>query len=133
MKFSLVALFTFLFGACQPVSDGMTVIPVDEFAQFITQSEVQLLDVRTPEEFEAGHIADAVMIDYRTDPEGFVQKAEAQLKKGRPVALYCRSGKRSHDAAELLHKAGFQQLVELKGGILAWQEAGKEVKTDKSN
>ena len=133
MKFSLVALFTFLFGACQPASDGMTVIPVDEFAQFITQAEVQLLDVRTPEEFEAGHIADAVMIDYRTDSVGFVGKAEALLKKDRPVALYCRGGRRSHSAAELMHKVGFQQLVELEGGTMAWQKAGKELKTDKAN
>lgn len=125
MKFSIVAFFTLLFGACQPTTDGMSVVSVDEFAQFITQPDVQLLDVRTPEEFEAGHIEGAVMIDYRTDPEGFLEKAEAQLQKDKPVALYCRSGKRSHSAAELMHKAGFQQLVELKGGILAWQEAGK--------
>ena len=125
MKFSLVALFTLLFGACQPATDGMSVVPVDEFAQFITQPDVQLLDVRTPEEFEAGHIEGAIMIDYRTDPDGFLAKAEAQLQKDKPVALYCRSGKRSHSAAELMHKAGFQQLVELQGGILDWQEAGK--------
>ena len=127
MKLFIVALFTFLFGACQPAPEGMSVVPADEFEKFITQADVQLLDVRTPEEFEAGHIAGAVLIDYRTDPEGFVQKAEAQLKKDRPVALYCRSGKRSHDAAKLLYQAGFQQLVELQGGILAWQEAGKDV------
>lgn len=125
MKFSIVAFFSFLFGACQPAIEGMSVVPVDEFAQFITQSDVQLLDVRTPEEFEAGHIEGAVLIDYRTDPDGFLEKAEAQLQKDKPVALYCRSGKRSHSAAELMHKAGFKQLVELDGGILAWQEAGK--------
>ena len=84
-----------------------------------------MLDVRTPEEFEAGHLAGAVMIDFRA--EGFVEKAETQLKKDLPVALYCRSGKRSHSAAELLNKAGFKELTELEGGILAWQEAGKEV------
>ena len=125
MKFSIVALFTLLFGACQPTNDGMSVVSVDEFAQFITQPDVQLLDVRTPEEFEAGHIEGAVMIDYRTDPDGFLEKAEAQLQKDKPVALYCRSGKRSHLAAEMMLKAGFTQLVELEGGFLAWQEAGR--------
>ena len=118
-------LYFFLFGACQPTAEGMRVIPVDEFAQYITESGVQLLDVRTPEEFEAGHLAGAIMIDFRAD--GFVEKAKTQLKKDKPIALYCRSGKRSHSAAELLLKAGFIELVELEGGILAWQEAGKEV------
>ncbi|MBO7417917.1 MAG: rhodanese-like domain-containing protein [Bacteroidaceae bacterium] len=128
MRFSIVALFAFLFGSCQPSTDGMSVVPSDEFAQFITKAGVQLLDVRTPSEFEEGHIEGAIMIDYRTDPDGFLQKAEAQLQKDRPVALYCRGGRRSHSAAEILFKAGFKQLVELEGGILAWQEAGKPLK-----
>lgn len=125
MKLFIITLFSFLFGACQPTAEGMRIVPVDEFAQYITESGVQLLDVRTPEEFESGHLAGAIMIDFRA--EGFVEKAKAQLKKDQPVALYCRSGKRSHSAAELLLKAGFKELVELDGGILAWQEAGKEV------
>lgn len=124
MKFTLIVLLSLLFGACQP-SDFVKTIPAEEFAQYITEEGVQLLDVRTPEEFEEGHIEGAVMIDYRTDPEGFVQKAEAQLQKDKPVALYCRGGRRSHMAAELLHKAGFKELVELQGGIQAWQEAEK--------
>ncbi len=124
MKFTLIAFLSLLLGACQP-SDIVKTIHAEEFAQYITEEGVQLLDVRTPEEFEAGHIEGAVLIDYRTDPEGFVQKAEAQLQKDKPVALYCRGGKRSHSAAELMHKAGFKQLVELDGGIQAWQEAGK--------
>lgn len=122
MKLSIVAFLSFLFGACQP-TDGIKTVSVEEFAQFITQPDVQILDVRTPEEFEAGHIQGAVMIDYRTDPDGFLAKAEAQLQKDKPVALYCRSGKRSHSAAEMMVKAGFTQLVELDGGILAWQAA----------
>lgn len=125
MKFSIIAFLSLLFGACQPTTDGMRVVSVDEFAQFITQPDVQLLDVRTPEEFEAGHIDGAMLIDYRTDPDAFLQQAEAKLQKDKPVALYCRSGKRSHSAAEMMLKAGFTQLVELEGGILAWQEAGR--------
>jgi len=118
----LATLLAFLFGSCQP-TDGIKTVSVEEFAQFITQPDVQILDVRTPEEFEAGHIQGAVMIDYRTDPDGFLANAEAQLQKDKPVALYCRSGKRSHSAAEILVKNGFKQVVELEGGILAWQAA----------
>lgn len=127
MKLSIVAFLSFLFGACQPATEGMSVIPSKEFAEFITHTDVQILDVRTPEEFEAGHIQGAVMIDYRTDPDGFLANAEAQLQKDKPVALYCRSGKRSHSAAEILVKNGFKQVVELEGGILAWQAANYPV------
>ena len=125
MRFSIIALFSLLFGACQS-SDFVKTLTVEEFAQYITQEGVQLLDVRTPEEYAEGHLDGAVMIDYKAD--GFVEKAEAQLQKDKPVALYCRGGRRSHLAAELLHKAGFQQLVELGGGITAWNEAGQPVK-----
>ncbi len=132
MKLSILAFFAFLFSTCQPAGDGMSVIPVDEFEKLLADTDAQLLDVRTPEEFEAGHIQGALLVDYRTDPEGFVQKVEAQLDKDVPVALYCRSGKRSHDAALLLQKAGYKQLIELQGGILAWQEAGKDIEVKKT-
>lgn len=129
MKFSIIAFFSFLFGACQPVAEGVRVIPVKEFAEFIMQTDVQILDVRTLEEFETGHIHGAMMIDYRTDPNGFLEKAEALLQKDKPVALYCRSGKRSHAAAEVMLKKGFKQIVELDGGIIAWQEAEMRIET----
>ena len=125
MKFTLIAFFSLLFGACQH-TDFVKTIPAEEFAQYITEEGVQLLDVRTPEEYAEGHLEGAVLVDFKAD--GFVEKAEAQLQKDKPVALYCRGGRRSHSAAELLYKAGFQQLVELQGGITAWNEAGKPVK-----
>ena len=105
MKSLILSFLAFLFGSCQPSTQDISVISVDEFAQYITQPDVQLLDVRTPEELEAGHLEGSVMIDYRTDPDGFVKKVEAQLKKEQPVALYCRSGKRSHSAAEQIGRA----------------------------
>ena len=130
MKFSIVAFFSFLFGACQPATEGLRVIPAKEFAEFIMQTDVQILDVRTLEEFDAGHIHGAMMIDYRTDPDGFLVRAEALLQKDKPVALYCRSGMRSHAAAELMLKNGFKRIVELDGGIIAWQEAEMRIDTE---
>ena len=55
---------------------------------------------------------------------------EALLQKDKPVALYCRSGKRSHAAAELMLKNGFKRIVELDGGIIAWQEAEMRIDTE---
>ncbi|MDE6272129.1 MAG: rhodanese-like domain-containing protein [Muribaculaceae bacterium] len=97
---------------------------VDEFAEFIAMAGVQLLDVRTPEEFAEGHIQGAVNIDIY-DPD-FLRKAETALDKSRPVAVYCRSGRRSEEAAGMLFREGYN-VVNLEGGILAWIEWGRPI------
>ena len=86
-----------------------------------------ILDVRKADEFTEGHIAGAVLIDqFQSD---FVELAQAKLPKDKTIAIYCRSGRRSANAAGKLADAGFK-CVNLKGGIIAWKEAGKPVTTD---
>jgi rhodanese-related sulfurtransferase len=77
-----------------------------------------LLDVRTIEEFESGHIAGAANISH-TD----VAARLAEIPKDKPVVVYCRSGNRSAQAAQVLRDAGYTQVYDL-GGIIAWQEDG---------
>ena len=116
MAFSLLGLFS-----CR----GQNNLTVNEFeAMFARDSTAQLLDVRTPEEFAEGHIGEAMNIDWKAD--GFAEKAQAQLATERPVMVYCRSGRRSAEAAAVLEKLGFKT-YNLKGGILAWIDAGKQV------
>ena len=95
---------------------------VDEFAQLIRQAQVQLLDVRTAKEFDEGHISGATMLDMQC--KGFEQQAQHLLDPSRPVAVYCRSGKRSAIAAGKLADLGFK-VTNLKGGIMAWLDAKK--------
>ena len=95
---------------------------VDEFQNFIADANVQLLDVRTPEEFSDGHIAGAKLVD--VNDSTFVEQAMAILDKQRPVAVYCRSGRRSARAASLLTNQGYK-VTNLGGGVIAWQDAGK--------
>jgi rhodanese-related sulfurtransferase len=95
---------------------------VEEFQNFIAEPKVQLLDVRTPEEFSEGHIAGARLVD--VNDSTFVEQAMGILDKQRPVAVYCRSGRRSARAASLLANKGFQ-VTNLDGGVLAWGDAGK--------
>lgn len=97
-------------------------VDVDGFQTFIAAPEVQLLDVRTPDEYAEGHIAGAVLVD--VNESDFEDKAVAVLDASRPVAVYCRSGRRSARAANLLSGQGCQ-VTNLAGGILAWQDAGK--------
>ena len=92
---------------------------VERFAEYLTNDSVQLLDVRTPEEYAEGHIAGSRNINvFDSD---FLDEAEKTLDKSKPVAVYCRSGKRSADAARELSDIGFN-VVNLEGGILAWKE-----------
>ena len=97
-------------------------VNVDEFQELIADANVQLLDVRTRDEFDEGHIAGAIMVD--VNESNFVEQAMAVLDKQRPVAVYCRSGRRSARAASQLTEQGYT-VTNLGGGVMAWQDAGK--------
>ena len=100
---------------------------VQGFSELITDSNVVVLDVRTASEYAEGHIAGAVVIDQ--GQSDFLEKAKSVLPTDKKIAVYCRSGRRSANAAGRLAAEGYQ-CVNLKGGILAWKEAGKAVTTD---
>ncbi len=81
--------------------------------------KVQLVDVRRPEEYAAGHIDSAIIINVLE--ADFLKKAKSLLDRSKPVAVYCRSGRRSKDAAQQLAKEGFT-VYELDSGFLGWNE-----------
>lgn len=99
------------------------VAKVDEL---IKSGKYTVIDVRTKEEYDAGHIKGALNIDYYNDD--FEEKVEAQLTdKKKPYILYCRSGMRSLYSAQILEDLGYTDVTNMKGGFLAWQSAGKPV------
>ena len=87
-------------------------------------SGAQLLDVRTKEEWDEGHLKGATLVT--VTEEGFLAKAKAALDPKKAVVVYCRSGGRSATATEQLRTAGFT-VYDLDGGITAWKAAGKPV------
>ena len=89
------------------------------FADSIDNPGVQLLDVRTPDEFAAGNIPGSVNIDVLTGHFG--ETAATMLDKAYTVAVYCRSGNRSKNAAKTLSMMGYN-VVELDGGYNDWVE-----------
>jgi len=101
---------------------------VKEFGELIKRNNVLLLDVRTASEFAESHIADAVNID--VNGNDFIKKALERLDKQFTIAVYCRSGRRSANAANQLAKEGFK-VVNLTGGINAWTDAQMPVSTQK--
>ncbi|MBQ8224024.1 MAG: rhodanese-like domain-containing protein [Bacteroides sp.] len=123
---SLLALAFPFFCSCQQQKADFQSLPVENFSDLIANPEVQLLDVRTVAEYSEGHILGSININV-LDEANFLPMAEEMLQKDKPVALYCRSGKRSKKAAEILSKKGFK-VTELDSGINGWRSAGKEIK-----
>lgn len=99
-------------------------VDVSTFAKQLQQDSTFLLDVRTEKEYEEGHLKGSVCID--VTQANFLAKAEKQLPKDKTIALYCRSGRRSKKAAELLANAGYR-VVELSTGFLGWQSCGMPI------
>lgn len=99
-------------------------VGVEEFQTLIVDQSVQLLDVRSQEEFDEGHIARAILVD--VNDTAFVEKAMAVLDPQRQVAVYCRSGRRSARAANQLAAQGMK-VTNLDGGVIAWQDSGKSL------
>lgn len=99
---------------------------VKTFAELIDNPEVQLLDVRTAEEYSEGHIERAFNVDVKQST--FMEMAKKRLDTGKRVAVYCRSGRRSADAANQLVAEGYQ-VTNLLGGILAWEKEKMPVTT----
>lgn len=83
-----------------------------------------VLDVRTPEEYASGHVPGAVNI-----PHDQVASRLEEVPKERPVVLYCRSGRRSGLAAEVLSGSGYQRVQLLEGDMPAWIERGRPVES----
>ena len=100
---------------------------VKGFAVLMNDPNVVVLDVRSAEEFKEGHIEGSLNIDQA--PDNFIEKAKAALPIDKTIAVYCRSGRRSANAAGKLAAEGYK-CVNLKGGILAWKEAKMPVTTD---
>lgn len=120
----IMGIFAMLFGSCQSSQKIETVDSATFKERISGASEVQLLDVRTAEEFAEGHLESAINIDVQGP--SFTKKVSEQLDKSQPIYLYCRSGKRSMMAAKGLEKEGYS-IVNLKDGILGWLDAGYPV------
>lgn len=108
-------MFDFLFG--KKTKTNVQVLNPQDFAAKLKERKGVLIDVRSPQEFRAGHIKKAVNIDFRSPnfTSGF-----SKYKKDQPIFLYCRSGMRSMLGGRKLSKLGYTEIYDLKGGYLNW-------------
>lgn len=120
MKKQITSLFLFLFVSVVVAQENDTIKILDKaaFKSAIETNMVQLIDVRTPDEYKNGYIAYALNIDFLN--LDYFSKAIKELDKEKPVYLYCHSGGRSHKAALLMEEMGFKEIYDLKGGYSEW-------------
>ena len=121
-KFILILLSALMFTGCAAVSNNQAnnyrQITMDEAVAMMEQeSDYIILDVRRPDEFAAGHIPGAINVPNETI--GTVEISELP-DKNQLIMVYCRSGRRSKEAAGKLVKLGYTNIVEF-GGILDWE------------
>ena len=88
--------------------------------------DLVVLDVRTPEEFAAGVLPGAILIDINNP--SFTSEV-SELDPERPYLVYCRSGNRSAAAVEIMQDLGFTEIYELEDGIQAWVGSGRQLTT----
>ncbi|WP_027138557.1 rhodanese-like domain-containing protein [Gaetbulibacter saemankumensis] len=86
--------------------------------------KAQIIDVRTPEEYQAGHLMHAINIDFYS--KSFSEDIK-KLDVEKPVFIYCKSGRRSRSSTEQFKAAGFDKIYNLEGGYLGWIEQGHKI------
>jgi rhodanese-related sulfurtransferase len=120
MKLILLLSFcSIFFYACY--SQSNTSLPPSEFKNEISQTDIQILDVRTAGEYQSGHIEHSLLADWNNRGQ-FMDRIKYVDKK-KPVYVYCLSGGRSAAAAKWMRENGYSPVYELQGGINAWKIA----------
>ena len=126
MRLRIMGILTMLCSliGCNAQSEGFKSLSVEEYAKTIEDTTIVRLDVRTAEEYADGHIENILNIDVLKDD--FQEKALRILPKDKTIAVNCRSGKRSKNAAKILVKNGYK-VIELDEGYNGWVSKGMPV------
>ncbi|MFZ4058296.1 MAG: thioredoxin domain-containing protein [Ferruginibacter sp.] len=124
MKYIFILMLSVALASCSAQEN--TSLTADEFEQQIKANpNAQILDVRTPGEFNSGHLKNALLADWRNKKE--FNRRISFIDKDKPVLVYCLSGGRSAAAAEMMRAAGYKTVYELDGGLNAWRGKDKLV------
>lgn len=118
-RFLLFFIFvSCIFSGCSDKTEGeINLVTAEEMQAIMEMEDVHLVDVRSAKERENGFIKSSQNIDFNSPTfEADIEK----LDKSKPVILYCRSGRRSAECAEILIDAGFVKVYDLKGGMTQW-------------
>lgn len=110
--FGAILLLLFITGCS---ASSYTDVSVDEAKEMIDNGEVEVIDVRTPEEFAAGHIPGAKLV-----PLQVLESMQSELNKEQKYVVVCRSGNRSTEASGILAENSFKNIYNMTGGMNEW-------------
>ncbi|XP_033494138.2 thiosulfate:glutathione sulfurtransferase [Epinephelus lanceolatus] len=128
---SALRAFTTSGPKCGEAPDNGLVVTYSQLKSMLSNRDIQLFDVRNPDEFQAGRIPDAVNIpldnleeSLKLSPERFQRMFEVKApgKDDDNIVFHCRSGKRSLTALDIAHRLGFSRARHYKGGYIDWEE-----------
>tara|TARA_Y200000002_G_scaffold83831_1_gene66544 strand:+ start:368 stop:757 length:390 start_codon:yes stop_codon:yes gene_type:complete len=120
----ILFFFLLLIYSCQ-IFESTKINEISDTQFFeIQNTDFILVDVRTNEEFESGHIQDAVNFDFYSDS---FQKGILSLDKSASIILYCRTNNRSIKTANFLKENGYKEITVLAGGITSWVKNGNDL------
>ena len=123
MRYLMMGIFLMLISCCSNAQKNK-VAAADDFEKAIVSKNIQLLDVRTADEYKAGHIKNSLQANWLNKAE--FEDRTSHLDKNKPVFIYCLSGGRSSAAATYLSEKGYD-VTNLTGGITAWKQGAKPV------
>lgn len=124
LTMAMCALAFAIFACGGKPEEAFKNLSADEFERLIEDEEVQCVDVRTVAEYSEGHIQGSLNVNVLD--KHFINDAEEVLDTDRPVAVYCRSGRRSRDAARQLSEKGYT-VFNLDKGFEDWKKEGKRI------
>ncbi len=130
MNRNVFILFTvmtvFSYSCNNRMSNEIEIVTAEEIQELSEIDEVQLVDVRTPEERRQGFLDNSQNIDYNSPT--FALEIE-KLDKSRPVIVYCKSGETSAKCAKKMKEAGFVKIYDLDGGTAKWKFKGYDIQS----
>ncbi|MDN3665938.1 rhodanese-like domain-containing protein [Algibacter miyuki] len=129
-QFKLITLsliFCALMFSCNAQNNEHIIeVSPEELQQVLKQEkDIRIIDVRTPEEFEAGHIEGAENINFF---DSDFETRVGLIDNRKSLVIYCKSGRRSGKSQEVFTKLGFNKIYNLEGGILGWKSEGFKTK-----
>ena len=113
-----VIIFSLTLFGQTPAKRVIKTVEIEEIKTEIKKNDFIILDVRTPEEFAAGHLKNAININYYD--KDFAQRVSS-LDKRKKVVVYCAVGGRGGQALTKMDALGFQYVLNMKGGYNAWK------------
>ncbi len=117
-----ITIFTLLMSSCsKDEKENLSLKPLDFKEKINIVTDAVLLDVRTPDEVQKGHLKGALNFDFQSPQFTILMEG---LDKEKPYLVYCASGVRSGKAADLMRGKGFMTVYTLEGGLNAWKDQG---------